>query len=292
MRKHTFIIGIISSSIFIIGVVLKLTHTPPAALFLVLGMILFVLGFGISFLIDRISIEPRKSYRIAFILLAVSVAFLLTSSGLLLVRFLFISQVFAYAGLMSFFIFAVYFNQNIEGRKLRLRKDRQIVSILFTDIKGFTKIMGEDEYVGIQALEKNKSIQKRLIRKYRGKWIKEIGDGTLSVFYTVTEAVLCALEMQRETLQNQTFELRMGIHVSEIIFTDKDIFGDGVNVASRVSEQAGGGEIYFTEPVYHNIKNREDLHIISLGKHEFKNVDYTLNLYKIETVDSNDQPFS
>ena len=153
-------------------------------------------------------------------------------------------------------------------------------------------MMGEDEYLGIQALEKNKSIQKRLIRKYRGKWIKEIGDGTLSVFYTATESVLCALEMQRETVQNETFELRMGIHVSEIIFTDKDIFGDGVNVASRVSEQAGGGEIYFTEPVYHNIKNREDFTIIAAGKYEFKNVDYLLDLYKIETSNSQNKPIS
>ena len=98
--------------------------------------------------------------------------------------------------------------------------------------------------------------------------------------------------MQRETLQNETFALRMGIHVSEIIFTDKDIFGDGVNVASRVCEQAGAGDIYVTEPVYHHIKNREDLTIISAGKYEFKNVDYLLDLYKIETSNSQNKPIS
>lgn len=291
MRKHTFIIGIISSTSFILGVVLKILHLPAAGALIGLGTIIFILGFGISFLVDRLSVESRNSFRIAIVILSISLTLLLSGSVLHILHWS-ISRPLAYGGVATFLIFAVYFNRNIEGRKLRLRKDRQLTSILFTDIKGFTKMMGEDEYVGIQALEKNKRIQKRLIRKYRGKWIKEIGDGTLSVFYTVTESVLCALEMQRETVQNETFELRMGIHVSEIIFTDKDIFGDGVNVASRVCEQAGAGDIYFTEPVYHNIKNREDLTIISAGKYEFKNVDYMLDLYKIETSNSQNKPIS
>ncbi len=291
MRKHTFIIGIISSTSFILGVVLRILSLPGAAALIGLGMIIFILGFGISFLVDRLSVESRNSFRIAIVILSISLTLLLSGSVLHILHWSF-SRPLAYAGVATFLIFAVYFNRNIEGRKLRLRKDRQLTSILFTDIKGFTKMMGEDEYVGIQALEKNKRIQKRLIRKYRGKWIKEIGDGTLSVFYTATESVLCALEMQRETLQNETFALRMGIHVSEIIFTDKDIFGDGVNIASRVSEQAGAGDIYFTDPVYHNIKNREDFTIIAAGKYEFKNVDYLLDLYKIETSNSQNKPIS
>ena len=200
MRKHTFIIGVISSTIFILGVVLKTLHLPAGAGLFSLGMIIFILGFGISFLVDRLSVESRKSFRIAIVLLTLSLTFLLSGSVLHILHWP-ISIPLHYAGLVSFLIFAVYFNRNIEGRKLKLRKDRQLVSILFTDIKNFTKIMGEDEHKGIEALEANRKIQKRLIRKYRGKWLKEIGDGTLSVFYTASEAILCALEMQKMSQQ-------------------------------------------------------------------------------------------
>lgn len=188
-----------------------------------------------------------------------------------------------YTGIISFVVFAVYFNRQIEGRQLRLRKDRQLASILFTDIIGFTKMMGQDEYEGIQVLDENRKIQKRLIRKYRGRWIKEIGDGTLSIFYTASEAILCGLEIRDVVKEKNLYNIRMGIHVSEIVFTDSDIFGDGVNVASRVSDHANAGEICFTEPVFHNIKNRENIKIAPLGRHELKNVDYPLELYKIES---------
>ena len=79
-----------------------------------------------------------------------------------------------------------------------MQKDRQLASILFTDIVGFTSMMGENEDKTLQALDRNRSIQKRLIRKYRGKWIKEMGDGAIAVFFTASEAVLCAIAIQKE----------------------------------------------------------------------------------------------
>ncbi len=80
------------------------------------------------------------------------------------------------------------------------------------------------------------------------------------------------------------FNRRMGVHISEIVFTDSDVFGDGVNVASRISEIAGPGEICFSEAVLHNIRNREDLAVTPVGEREFKNVSYKLRVYKIETL--------
>jgi len=282
MRKHTFIIGIVSSTSFIAGLVLKYLHLPPAGLLLSLGMLIFLLGFGISFLVDRLTVESRKSFRIALIMLTISISLLLAGVVLKILH-LPAATLSSYTGVISFLIFAVYFNREIEGRKLKIRKDRQLASILFTDIKGFTRMMGEDEDRGLMALEQNRRIQKRIVRKYRGKWLKEMGDGTVSIFYTASEAILCCLEIQEVVKQKDLFKLRMGIHVSEIVFTDKDVFGDGVNVASRISEKADGGEICFSETVFHNIKNREDLRISSLGRHEFKNVDYSLEIYKIDT---------
>lgn len=199
MRRRTFIVGVLSSSCFITGIVFKYLHLSGANNLMIIGIFIFLMGFGISFLIDRLSIETRKSYRIALIILFVSISLMLISFVL---RTLHLPGgiELGTAGIISFIIFAVYFNRQIEGRNLRIRKDRQLAAILFTDIKGFTKMMGEDEYKGMEALEKNRTIQKRLIRKYYGKWLKEIGDGTLSIFYTASEAVLCALEIQEAVM--------------------------------------------------------------------------------------------
>lgn len=279
MRRRTFIVGVLSSSCFITGIVFKFFHLSGANNLIIIGIFIFLMGFGISFLIDRLSIETRKSYRIALIILFISISLMLISFVL---RTLHLPGgiELGTAGIISFIIFAVYFNRQIEGRNLRIRKDRQLAAILFTDIKGFTKMMGEDEYKGMEALEKNRTIQKRLVRKYYGKWLKEIGDGTLSIFYTASEAVLCALEIQ-EAVKAQGLAVRMGIHISEIIFSDTDVFGDGVNVAARITDLADAGEICVTEPVLHNIRNRENIKFIPLGKKELKNVAYPVELYKL-----------
>ena len=101
-------------------------------------------------------------------------------------------------------------------------------------------------------LENNRKIQKNIIRKYRGRWLKEMGDGTISIFYTASEAVLCALEIQETINNDHNFKIMLGIHTSEIVFTDKDIFGDGVNVSSRISDLAGPGEICISDDVFRN----------------------------------------
>lgn len=228
--------------------------------------------------------ETRRSYRTALIILFVSITFMLTSF-MLRVLSLPGGAELGFAGVGSFLIFAVYFNREIEGRNLRIRKDRQLAAILFTDIKGFTKTMGDDEFKGMEALEKNLKIQKRLVRKYYGKWVKEIGDGTLAVFYTASEAVRCALEIQK-LVKEQGLQVRIGIHVSEIVFSDRDVFGDGVNVTARITDLADGGEICVTEPVLHNVRNREHIKATSLGKPNLKNVAYPLDVFRLEATDS------
>lgn len=79
-----------------------------------------------------------------------------------------------------------------------------------------------------------------------------MGDGTISIFYTASEAVLCALEIQETINNDHNFKIMLGIHTSEIVFTDKDIFGDGVNVSSRISDLAGPGEICISDDVFRN----------------------------------------
>ena len=111
-----------------------------------------------------------------------------------------------------------------------------------------------------------------------------MGDGTLSIFFTASDAVLCAIDIMEKVRQEGSFRLRMGIHLGEIVFSGKDIFGDGVNVASRIMDEAKEGGICISEAVYHNIKNKENIKTKMLGDIELKNVTGKMRLYKIENA--------
>lgn len=191
------------------------------------------------------------------------------------------ANILTYTSLAIFMTYVVFFSQPQEGRKLKIRKDRQLAAIVFTDIEGYTKLMGHDEDQGLLTLDQNRSIHKKWIARFRGQLLKELGDGNILIFYTVTEAVLCCLEIQKEVTQTVNTKLRIGIHISEIVFTDTDAFGDGMNIASRIAGKAKGGEIIVSESVYHNIRNRENIRIESVGDIELKNVAQPLRLYKI-----------
>ena len=103
---------------------------------------------------------------------------------------------------------------------------RQLAAIMFTDIVGYTALMGEDEQKAFELLRKNRQIQKPAIEKYNGRWIKELGDGILASFPTVSDAVTCAIEIQHACNNIDELKLRIGIHLGEVVFEDNDMFGD------------------------------------------------------------------
>ncbi len=279
MRQRTFIIGIIFVVFVSVGALFKNLHLPGAAAMLGISA-LFTLAFSVFYVIDKISIERSREARISVVVLSIALLFVILSAVFTLLH-LPLSGVLGYMSLVIFSVYLVFFTRYTEGRKLKLQKDRQLASILFTDIVGFTSMMGENEDKTLLALDRNRSIQKRLIRKYRGKWMKEMGDGSIAIFFTASEAVLCAIDIQKEIQEKEDFQVRMGIHVSEILFTDTDIFGDGVNVASRISSLAGANEICFSNVVFQNIRNREDLKIEELGEQQLKNVAYDVKVFKL-----------
>src|SRR5512143_3571499 len=115
-----------------------------------------------------------------------------------------------------------------------MSQSRQLAAIMFTDIVGYTALMGEDEEKAFDLLYKNRQLQKPIIEKFDGRWIKEIGDGVLASFHTVTDAVRCAMTIQECCSNFPDLKLRIGIHLGEVVFEDNDVFGDGVNIASRL----------------------------------------------------------
>ena len=135
---------------------------------------------------------------------------------------------------------------------------RQLAAIMFTDIVGYTALMGSDETKAIIILEKNRQIQKPIIEDNNGKWIKELGDGVMASFTTASDAVNAAINIQEQCNSSKDFQLRIGIHLAEVVFENDDVFGDGVNVASRIQTMANPGSIFISKAVYDSIANKKD----------------------------------
>ena len=160
---------------------------------------------------------------------------------------------------------------------------RQLAAIMFTDIVGYTKLMGEDEQNAMQLLRKNRRIHKSIIKKHHGKWLKEMGDGTLASFKTTSDAVYCAGELM-QACNDEKIMLRIGIHQGEVTLENGDIFGDGVNVASRLEPLAEPGQILVSEPIHRNVKNKEGITSVFQQEVQLKNVDDPVRIYKIKVT--------
>jgi len=157
----------------------------------------------------------------------------------------------------------------------------QLAAIMFTDIVGYTTLMGKDEQQAIRLLDKNLSIQKPLIEQHQGKLMKEIGDGLLCSFNSVIEAVKCAMEIQHKLKDDLELNIRVGIHTGDVLFRDGDVLGDGVNIASRLESLASSGEILVSEAVYKNIKNQEGIQTEFVKEETLKNVAEPVKIYKV-----------
>jgi len=160
---------------------------------------------------------------------------------------------------------------------------RQLAAIMFTDIAGFTALMGQGEASAMKAVERNRTIQMPLVEKYGGQWHKDLGDGSLCSFNSSVNAVKCAIEIQNKLKQEVVFKVRIGIHLGDVTFNKGDIFGDGVNIAARIETEAAEGGICISESVYRSIKSHEDIEAVYFGKRKFRNVSEHLALYQIKS---------
>ena len=162
-----------------------------------------------------------------------------------------------------------------------MSQSRQLAAIMFTDIVGYTALMGEDERKAFELLRKSRQIQRPFIEQYGGRWIKELGDGVLASFTTATDAVSCACAIQQACGPIHGLQLRIGIHLGDIIFEHKDIFGDGVNIASRLQALAPVGGIWVSEAVYKNVLNKKEIHTEFIREEILKNVREPVRIYEV-----------
>jgi TolB-like protein len=140
--------------------------------------------------------------------------------------------------------------------------------------------MGSDENKAFEVLRKNKEIHIKLIDQFNGTLIKEMGDGLLMSFELASQAVRCAIEIQKEA-QSQDIPLKIGIHEGEMVFQDYDVLGDGVNIASRIQDGAKQGIIFISGSVYQDIKNQADIKTRFIEAKYFKNVDEKIKVFSV-----------
>ena len=156
---------------------------------------------------------------------------------------------------------------------------RKLAAIVFTDIVGFTKLTAKDQTLASSLLTKQRETFKPIVESYGGNWLKEMGDGLLLIFDTVTDAVNCCIKIQEEASQIDEMVLRIGIHQGEILMLENDVIGDDVNVASRIEAFSAPGGIAISGKVYDAIVREMHYKTKYLGRPKLKGVGQDVTVY-------------
>lgn len=159
--------------------------------------------------------------------------------------------------------------------------DRRLAAIMFTDVVGYTALMQRDESKALGAIERHRLILEKYTRKHNGSVLQYYGDGSLSIFPSALEAVECALEIQNELVQAPRVPLRIGIHLGDIKFQAGSVFGDGVNLASRIESLGVAGAILISDAIYYLVRNHSEIKTVPLGNFRLKNVDHPVPVYAL-----------
>ncbi len=165
------------------------------------------------------------------------------------------------------------------------KQKRQLAPIMFTDIAGYTAMMQQDEKRTIKLRDRRRNIFKSQTEKYKEKILQYYGDGTLSIFDSAIDAVECGMELQLAFQQEPAIPVRIGIHTGDIVISEEDIIGDGVNVASRIESLGVPGSVLISDKVFDEIKNQADITTSTLGFFELKNINGPLKCLPLPMKD-------
>lgn len=164
----------------------------------------------------------------------------------------------------------------------------RLAAVWFADIVGFTGLSSRDEDAALRLMEAFQAITRRVVRELGGTMVKFLGDGGLAVFPSADAAVRAGLAVQRSfesrtTGADTTAKLRIGIHIGEVVSEpDGDVYGDGVNTASRIQHEADPGQVVVSEDVWRQIRQRTGYRFHALGERTLKGLDEPLRIYAVD----------
>src|ERR1700756_3520159 len=166
--------------------------------------------------------------------------------------------------------------------------ERKLTAILSADVKGYSRLMGEDEEATLRTLSSHRTLIDSLIAQHRGRVVGSAGDSVLAEFASVVDAVQCAVVIQA-TLKaenaslpaNRRMEFRIGINVGDVMVEGEQIYGDGVNIAARLESLADAGGIFVSGTVYDQVENKLPLQYEYLGEQAVKNIARPVRTYRV-----------
>ncbi|MCX7108915.1 MAG: tetratricopeptide repeat protein [Proteobacteria bacterium] len=167
-------------------------------------------------------------------------------------------------------------------------EQRQLAAIMFTDMVGFSALAQRDEALALDLLEEHRTLLRTAFLKHQGHEIKTIGDGFLVEFASAVAALNCSVEIQKalalrnvETSADRSFQVRIGIHLGDVLPRGNDIVGDGVDIAARVEPLADAGGIALTQQVFDQVYNKIPQTLARIGKVELKNIQRPVEVYRV-----------
>ena len=165
---------------------------------------------------------------------------------------------------------------------------RKLTAIMSADVKGYSRLMGDDEIATVETLNHYRAVISSLVRQYSGRVVDSPGDNMLSEFSSVVDAVSCAVRIQEELKgknadlpANRRMEFRIGVNLGDVIQQGAKIYGDGINIAARIESLADGGGISISGTAYDQVKNKLPWRFESQGKHTVKNIQDPLRVYRV-----------
>src|SRR4030066_395262 len=165
---------------------------------------------------------------------------------------------------------------------------RKLTAILSADVKGYSRLMGEDEEGTIRTLNTYKELMSSLIRQQRGRVVDAPGDNVLAEFGSVVDAVRCAVDIQKELKsrnaelpENRRMEFRIGVNLGDVVEDGEQILGDGVNIAARLESLSEAGGICISGTAFDQVRNKVELGYEYLGEQTVKNIALPVRMYKV-----------
>src|ERR1043165_4455775 len=167
-------------------------------------------------------------------------------------------------------------------------EQRKLAAIMFTDMVGYSALSQRNEQLAQELLEEHRALLRPLFARFNGTEIKTIGDAFLVEFHSALEAAQCGIEIQRalakrnaDAAADRQIQIRIGIHIGDVVHRGGDVYGDGVNIASRIEPLAGTGGICVSMDVERQIRNALEARFEKLAPTELKNISVAMDLFRI-----------
>ena len=165
---------------------------------------------------------------------------------------------------------------------------RKLLTIMFTDIKDYSRKMSEDELMTLKLLKDHNVIMDKTISDYGGNIVETFGDGYLVSFESTIDAVECAQDVQSNflsynklNLEQEDLEVRIGIHLGDVIEFENKLKGDVLNITARIQEKAPPGKIDISESVFKAAKNKINMNVVDISTKRYKNIKDPITIYTI-----------